>query len=117
MAKFKLLGRVNHDQKQYEVGESIDLQEKDSAILQQMGLIEPAGESKPEPTPEVEPEPPALVNVNTSTAQELVELDHIGDATALKIINGRPYEDLEEARLSSGLSREKWEKIESLLTL
>jgi DNA uptake protein ComE-like DNA-binding protein len=44
-------------------------------------------------------------------------LEVIGDASASKLIEGRPYTSLEAARVATGLSKDKWKKIESLVTV
>ena len=99
--------------------DSIDLSPEDAAPLLEIGVIQASGSAAPEAaTVEVNvEEPPGLVNINQATLEELVALDYIGDVIALKIINNRPYDSLDAARSASGLARDKWKKLEPLLTL
>lgn len=58
----------------------------------------------------------ALLDVNTATAVELEDLPGVGDATAKKIIEGRPYKSVDELK-KAGLSDKKIAKIAPLVTI
>ena len=57
----------------------------------------------------------ALVNINTATAEELVTLNGIGEATAEKIIADReangPFPAIEELKRVSGIGDKKFEAL------
>lgn len=58
-----------------------------------------------------------MVSVNSSSQSRLEALDGIGPATAIKIINNRPYQTLEELVSKKVLSRSVLEKLKDQLTL
>lgn len=51
------------------------------------------------------------VNINTATAEELDSLSGIGEVMAKKIIEGRPYEKIEDLLNVSGIGESLFEKI------
>ena len=57
------------------------------------------------------------VDINTGTMAELVALPGIGEKTAQKIINGRPYKSVEDLEKVSGISKNKIKKIIKLLSV
>ncbi len=57
-----------------------------------------------------------LVNVNTASKADLIDLPSIGDVTADKIITNRPYADATEFKSKSGVTNSVFEKIKSLIT-
>lgn len=58
-----------------------------------------------------------LVNVNSATQSQLEALPGIGEATAVKIINGRPYQTLDELVSRKILFKSTFEKIKDQMTL
>lgn len=56
------------------------------------------------------------VNLNTATAKELEELPGVGEATAQKIIAGRPYKSVDDLA-SAGISEKEIAKITPLVTV
>ncbi|MFA6981763.1 MAG: helix-hairpin-helix domain-containing protein [Patescibacteria group bacterium] len=56
-----------------------------------------------------------LVNVNTASQDELEELPGIGEVTAKRIIENRPYEDLSDLSEKASLSSSVAEKIVDLV--
>lgn len=63
-----------------------------------------------------EPSPTgALVNLNTASLSELVVLPQIGQATGRRLIKGRPFGSLDDARVTAGLSAEVWAIVEPLV--
>lgn len=100
---------------------SITLTPEEAAPLLAIGVIGEGTESEePAPTVEVsisDPEPPAKIDLNSAEFETLIQLEVIGDVLASKLIEGRPHTSLEAARVATGLSKEKWKKIESLITV
>lgn len=58
-----------------------------------------------------------LVNLNSASKSELMELPDISGATAEKIIRNRPYHDREELRAKHVVSEEQYEKIKDIVTV
>jgi competence protein ComEA len=73
-------------------------------------------ETKTHETAETAPKGGALVNVNTASAKELEELPGVGEATAQKIIKGRPYASVDDLA-KAGVSASTISKITPLVTV
>lgn len=59
----------------------------------------------------------SLIDLNSGTIEELDQLPGIGQVTANKIINGRPYTSFEELLTKKIVNKGVFEKIISLITL
>ena len=59
----------------------------------------------------------SLININDATVEELDQLPGVGQVTANKIINSRPYTTLEELLIKKIVNKGVFEKIKSLITL
>ncbi len=57
-----------------------------------------------------------LVNVNTCSDEDLISLPKIGEVTAARIIDNRPYANLEELEIKAALSSSVMEAIAGLVT-
>lgn len=60
--------------------------------------------------------PETLVNLNTATRDELIELPRVGEVTADKIIDNRPYSNIEEVAEKTDIYDSTLEKIRNLIT-
>lgn len=58
-----------------------------------------------------------LVNINTATLDELVSVPKIGPALAQRIIESRPYQEIDDLVRVSGINRKLLNDLESYLTL
>ncbi|OGG17264.1 hypothetical protein A3D78_03150 [Candidatus Gottesmanbacteria bacterium RIFCSPHIGHO2_02_FULL_39_14] len=58
-----------------------------------------------------------LININTATQTELEALPGVGPVTAGKIIDGRPYQTLEELKTKKAVGNALFEKIKDKLTV
>ena len=67
------------------------------------------------------PQKEKLININTATAEELMTIDGIGEATAAKIIEYREknngFLDIDELQNVSGIGVAKLEKIRNFVTI
>jgi len=52
----------------------------------------------------------SCININTATKDELTTLNGVGESTAQKIIDGRPYETIEDILNVSGIGESTYEK-------
>ncbi len=57
------------------------------------------------------------VNINSASQSELEALPGIGSVTATKIINGRPYQTIEELKLKKIVGNSVYNKIKDLITI
>jgi competence protein ComEA len=53
---------------------------------------------------------PSCININTASIQELTQLNGVGEATATKIIEGRPYSETKDIMNVSGIGEATYEK-------
>jgi DNA uptake protein ComE-like DNA-binding protein len=58
-----------------------------------------------------------VVNINSATESELIELPNISRADARKIIRGRPYHDSQELIIKHIVSDDKYAKIKDIVTV
>lgn len=92
----------------------LSMGETEAAPLVAIGALRavvPVAQIRVDGSPAVVASAEGKTNLNTATKDELVLLDAIGPATADRIIKGRPYESLEQARLASKLGEEPWAAI------
>ena len=59
----------------------------------------------------------SLININSATKDQLDVLPGVGDVTAQKIIDGRPYSSIEDLKLLEGISDSLYNKIVTLITI
>lgn len=60
---------------------------------------------------------PTLININTATLTDLDKLSGVGEITAQKIIDNRPYSGIEELVTKKAISRSVYEKIKGLISV
>lgn len=72
-----------------------------------------------EPKPPEEQQEPSneCISINSATLEELDSLDGVGPSTAQKIIDGRPYEILEDLLNVSGIGESTFEKFKDEICL
>jgi competence protein ComEA len=73
-------------------------------------------ESKAKGKSEPKAKASALVDLNSATSEELQELPGVGEATAKKIIAGRPYKSVDDLA-KAGVTAKEIEKIKPLVTV
>lgn len=59
----------------------------------------------------------SVVNINIASQSELEDLPSIGPVTAKKIIDGRPYQSIEELKTKKIVGRSTFEKIKDLIAV
>lgn len=57
-----------------------------------------------------------LININTASSVELDLLPQIGEKTAQKIIENRPYEQIDELKTKKIVSKNLFEKIKNMIS-
>jgi competence protein ComEA len=68
-------------------------------------------------TPAVKLPPSKKTNINTATKEELDALPGIGPVRARLIINGRPYQKIEDIMKVKGIKQAEFNKIKDLITV
>ncbi len=59
----------------------------------------------------------SLINLNAATLQQLISLPNIGESTAQKIINARPFNSIEDLLNVEGIGEKTFDSIKSLVTI
>ena len=104
--KYKVIaGPLYVNNQPLENDKTVDLLESSAKELVAAKVIELVGEGTPPP------EEIPKINLNTAGEEELIALDHIGKATAQKLIAARPIAVLEDAQKVLGLKPEQWSAI------
>jgi DNA uptake protein ComE-like DNA-binding protein len=104
--KYKVIaGPLYVNNKPVENDKTVDLLPSTAKELVAAKVIELVGEGTPPP------EEIPKINLNTAGEEELIALDHIGKATAQKLIAARPIAVLEDAQKVLGLKPEQWSAI------
>jgi len=70
-----------------------------------------------QPAPSVKLAPGQKVNINTATKEQLDALPGIGPVKAQAIIEGRPYEKIEDIMKVKGIKQGEFNKIKDLITV
>ncbi len=73
--------------------------------------------TEPKPPEEQENTQNECISINSATLEELDSLDGVGPSTAQKIIDGRPYEVLEDLLNVSGIGEATFEKFKDQICL
>lgn len=111
--------RVQQNRIVYCEGQSIPFGDRD--LLESGALIEVCSPLSDPGYPDPEPEPVQIgtvkVDVNVAELAELIALDGIGEATAARIIDNRPYDSLEQVKAGTGLKGALWAKVEAQITV
>jgi competence protein ComEA len=63
------------------------------------------------------PEDMSIININIATIEELDQLPGVGQATAAKILSGRPYTAVDELLTKKVVSKGVFEKIKNLISI
>jgi competence protein ComEA len=58
-----------------------------------------------------------LIDINTASLEELLALNNIGEVTAKKIIENRPYNSIEDLLNISGIGEKTFSKIKDFITI
>ncbi len=85
--------------------------------IQDSQPAEVAGTSGTSATNDVLGSTTSQININTASSDQLDSLPGIGPVTATKIINGRPYNDLNELVSRKIVTQKVFDKIKSQITL
>lgn len=68
-------------------------------------------------TEETSAETGLLVNLNTASLEKLLTLPGIGESTANKIVDARPFSSIEDLLEVSGIGTQKYNQIKDLVTV
>jgi len=77
----------------------------------------PTTTSPPDPTETTNNDDIQCVNINTATKEQLTTLNGVGDSTAEKIIQGRPYTQVEDLLNVAGIGEATLEKLQDFVCI
>jgi len=104
-----------------EEGKKVEVVYEEPVIY--LPTVEPYVDQNPTTTPSpdtsetTESDDTECVNINSATKEELITLSGIGESTAEKIIQGRPYEQIDDLLNVSGIGEAILEKIEAMICI
>lgn len=78
---------------------------------------DPTTTTPPDSTTPTNNEDAQCVNINTASKEQLITLSGVGDATAQKIIEGRPYSQIQDLLNVSGIGEKTLENIEDMVCI
>lgn len=80
------------------------------------GFFQETQSVQSQPAQAAEPKDELLINLNTANQEDLIGLPGVGEKTAQKIIEGRPYSSIDELTTKKIVTKSVFEKIKNTIT-